>query len=1127
MNLPSYGLSCVLFASLVSIAALTVNRLMHRFATARHGMLLSALLVILASPAWITLLRTPQVASRNPLSGLLVSERDTMMVGETNMLLPLQLETPAETEVPDSMESHAEWKPNDEVSWEESAQTLQSNLPATSLAIQPAMTTGTSAESAVQANPVRDRIIRAARSVFPSLVAASLLGTLFVLIRVFVGLVRLRQILRESTPVSNPRVRESFVEASERIGLRPDSVYLVVSDQVEIPIAARLIQSVIVLPREMVQDDSPSDLSQVLIHELAHVKRRDQWIVLLQHLASAIHWWNPLVHRLNRCLAEAREEICDNHVFVNCDAPSYCRTLLQITQRQSPSMVPFGAVGLFTSRWKLEQRIQSLLNANRIRATAMTWKGRSLIGLGVLLVLAMGSQLAIPVEAVEPQVTGSSESPAKASVATQSTEDVDELLQSSAFSGFVKDEFGRPIERAKVVAFYQLKEQREVASAVDTTDREGRFEFTDIPLTSPGLRSLFLSAYSSGYAIQSRHIRRSPASPPLEAARVDLEFELQPASLGVVDVVDEEGEPVAGAILTELYSKGEDSTVVYLHRDAWVQLGLPVPTSDANGRMEIPSISQASVYDVELVHPEFAKTPIWETPLSETPLTAVIEKGDPVKFVVTSPTDSGKIDEARVEVLVQEPGGISMVVCDVPESGVIETRLRDASSIITIKHPTLVSRSWYAYQTSEPTMEFSLHRTGTVRGRVVDTESGEGVENISVRFVANRRQHHLLRTNEEGYYDGEVAEGAYSVQIEDSQGQWKIPKDDRQEIHVAANQTVQLKTFTATQSAPIQGRVLFESGEPVANAIVLQGFRQKPILTDTDGKFAVVRGSRMAQVVYAIHPTKKLSRVMSLPNEAKMLDMILAPEGSLKGIFIDSAGNALPDVPASLKMALSSRPNRGSTLSTIIRTRLTDGRGTVRFDGLMEGARYSLNANGKARSSFSERLQKSSRTYDVSTAPWEVVELKIPSALEAELNELARYQQAPGTIQPLRATNWLNGDPVDVVSGEADFRLIVFGRSKHSFEEANLVHQFYGDQGVQVVGVVGNRISGPESRAGWAGELQIPIAVDDGNAKMFSRYGVDSNGGVLLYGADGQLIERINRGRDLLWIMRNHVLYRD
>ncbi|MEO9594678.1 MAG: hypothetical protein ABJG45_24185, partial [Rhodopirellula bahusiensis] len=289
----------------------------------------------------------------------------------------------------------------------------------------------------------------------------------------------------------------------------------------------------------------------------------------------------------------------------------------------------------------------------------------------------------------------------------------------------------------------------------------------------------------------------------------------------------------------------------------------------------------------------------------------------------------------------------------------------------------------------------------------------------------------------------------------------------------------------------------------------------------------VVRGSRMAQVVYAIHPTKKLSRVMSLPNEAKMLDMILAPEGSLKGIFIDSAGNALPDVPASLKMALSSRPNRGSTLSTIIRTRLTDGRGTVRFDGLMEGARYSLNANGKARSSFSERLQKSSRTYDVSTAPWEVVELKIPSALEAELNELARYQQAPGTIQPLRATNWLNGDPVDVVSGEADFRLIVFGRSKHSFEEANLVHQFYGDQGVQVVGVVGNRISGPESRAGWAGELQIPIAVDDGNAKMFSRYGVDSNGGVLLYGADGQLIERINRGRDLLWIMRNHVLYRD
>ncbi|WP_286765507.1 MULTISPECIES: M56 family metallopeptidase [Rhodopirellula] len=1127
MNFPSYGLSCVLFASLVSIVALTVNRLMQRFATARHGVLLSALVMILASPAWIALLRTPQVASRNPLSGMLVSERDTMMGGETNMLLPLQLQTPAETEVPDSMERHAEWMPNDEASWEENAKTLQSNLPATSLAIEPAIATGTSAEPAVQANLLKDQIMRAAWSVFPSLVAVSLVGTLFVLIRVFVGLVRLRQILRESTPVSSHRVRESFVEACERIGLRPDSVRLVVSDQVEIPIAARLIQSVVVLPREMVQDDSPSDLSQVLIHELAHVKRRDQWIVLLQHLASAIHWWNPLVHRLNRCLAEAREEICDNYVLENCDAPSYCRTLLQITQRQRQTMVPLGAVGLFTSRWKLEQRIQSLLNANRNRATAMSWKGRSLIGLGVLLVLAMGSQLAIPVEAVEPQVTGSSESPAETPVVTQPNEDSEERLQSSAVAGTVKDEFGQPIESAKVVAFYQLSEQREVVSSVDASDAEGRFEFTDIPLTNPNLKSLAIYSCASGYAIQSRLIYRSLFSPPLNADLLDLNFELEPEAIGIVDVVDEDGQPVAGAVLTQLQSKGETLTSLYLYRDVWEQLGLSVPTSNANGRMEIPSISPGRIYDVQLVHPEFAKTPIWETPLSETPLTAVIEKGNPVKFVVTSPTDSDKVDQAKIEVVVNEIGGVFMVICDVPEDGIVETRLRDANSNISIKHPTLVSRSWYFYRKNKPTMEFSLHRTGTVRGRVVDAETGNGVGQMSVTFGGNHRQLHLLRTDEEGYYEGEVAEGEYSVKIEDIQGQWKATEDDRREIHVAANETVQMKTFTANRSAPIQGRVLLESGEPVANAIVLQGSRQMPILTDADGTFAVVRGSRRNQVVYAIHPTKKLSRVTILPNEAIHLNMVLAPEGSLKGVVIDSDGNALVDVPASLKIQVSSRSNRGSDMSTTIRTKQTDQEGAVRFDGLIEGAHYALEANGKFRSSFGERLRQTSRSFDVAAAPWEVVELKVHSALETELNELARYRQAPEMIQPLRATNWLNGDPVDVVSGEADFRLIVFGRSKHSFEEANLVHQFYGDQGVQVVGVVGNRISGPESRAAWAGELQIPIAVDDGNAKMFSRYGVDSNGSVLLYGADGQFIERINRGRDLLWIMRNHVLYRD
>ncbi|CAD73596.1 MAG TPA: hypothetical protein DDX19_04670 [Rhodopirellula baltica] len=1127
MNLPSYVLSCVLFASLISFAALTANRMLRRFATARHGMLLSALVLILVCPAWIALLRTPEVASRNPLPGLLASERDTPMDNDSNMPSPLPAELRAETEVASLMERHIESTPIDQVKREEDEALSQSDVVMTSHAYQPATASGAFAESAIQAKPLRAQFMRAARLVFPALVVVSLLGTLVGLIRVVLGLGRLRQILRSSNPVSSPLVRECFAEACGRVGIRPETVRLATSDQVEIPIATRLIQSVVVLPSEMVQDDSTSDLRQVLIHELAHVKRRDQWVLILQHLISAIHWWNPLVHRLNRCLAEAREEICDNYVLGNCDAPSYCRTLLQITQRQSPSMVPFGAVGLFTSRWKLEQRIQSLLNANRNRATAMTWRGRSLIGLGVLLVLAMGSQLAIPVEAVEPQITSSSEPPAKTPIVTQPNDDSEELLPNAAFSGFVKDEFGQPIESAKVVAFYQLKEQREVVSLADTSDAEGRFEFTDIPLTNPDLKSLAIYSYASGHAIQSRRVHRHSGSPPLNADLLDLDFELQPEAVGIVDVIDEEGQPVAGVVLNQLQSKGETLTSLYLYRDVWEQLGLPVPTSDENGRMEIPSISQASFYDVQLVHPEFAKTPIWKTPLSETPLTAVIEKGDPVKFVVKSPTDSDKIDQAKIEVVVNEIGGVFMVVCDVPEDGIVETRLRDANSNISIKHPTLVSQSWHFYRKDKPTMEFSLHRTGTVRGRVVDAETGDGVGQMSISFSANHRQGHLLRTDAEGYYEGEVAEGEYPVQIEDNQGQWKATEDDRRKIHVAANETVQMKTFTATKSAPIQGRVLFESGKPVANAIVLQGFRQKPILTDTDGKFAVARGSRRNQVVYAIHPTKKLSRVTILPNEAKHLEMVLAPEGSLNGVVIDSDGNALVDVPASLKIQVSSRSNGGSNMSTTIRTKQTDQEGAVHFDGLIEGAHYALEANGKFRSSFGERLRQSSRFFDVAAAPWEDVELKVHSALEAELNELARYQQAPGTIQPLRATNWLNGDPVDVVSGEANFRLIVFGRSKHSFQEANLVHKFYGDQGVQVVGVVGNKISGSENRDVWARELQIPIAVDDGNAKMFSRYGFDSNGGVLLYGADGQLIERINGGRDLLWIMRNHVLYRD
>src|SRR5439155_744999 len=132
----------------------------------------------------------------------------------------------------------------------------------------------------------------------------------------------------------------------------------------------------------------------ILVHELAHVSRRDQVIVLLQNVAEALGWLHPLIVLLNRQLAQAREEVCDNYVLAETDAPSYGRTLLTLAEWIQTARPLPGAVGFFTSRWTLESRVAGLLDDRRSRATQLTFRGRIIVvalALALAMVAALGT----------------------------------------------------------------------------------------------------------------------------------------------------------------------------------------------------------------------------------------------------------------------------------------------------------------------------------------------------------------------------------------------------------------------------------------------------------------------------------------------------------------------------------------------------------------------------------------------------------------------------------------------------------------------------------------------------------------------------------------------------------------
>jgi beta-lactamase regulating signal transducer with metallopeptidase domain len=67
----------------------------------------------------------------------------------------------------------------------------------------------------------------------------------------------------------------------------------------------------LLLPGGLEEEVGPSGLDTLLLHELAHVRRRDHLVRWLEFLALGLFWWNPVAWYARRELREAEEQCCD------------------------------------------------------------------------------------------------------------------------------------------------------------------------------------------------------------------------------------------------------------------------------------------------------------------------------------------------------------------------------------------------------------------------------------------------------------------------------------------------------------------------------------------------------------------------------------------------------------------------------------------------------------------------------------------------------------------------------------------------------------------------------------------------------------------------------------------------
>lgn len=319
-------------------------------------------------------------------------------------------------------------------------------------------------------------------------------GALLMLVRLARSCGRVVLLRRSARALQNECRQVLLQEIATKVGMRQVPL-LLVSSRTVTPLAVGIGRPAVILPEHLLGAVSDNELRDVLMHEVAHLERGDQRIVLLQELAAALYWPIVSIHALNRELQRAREELCDNVVLAGRDAISYGETLLHIAELSVNARPMRAAVGIVGGQGELERRVAGLIDPRR---NTMTTTSRRAACIVMFMFIAWGAIASATRFAA-------SASAAQAASSIQKSRDPDDPKSAGHFSGRVTGPDGKPLSGARV--FVPLNGANKEAGPVRAkTDADGRFEFdaADMTYTAvdglPARRQGLVIVTADGYA---------------------------------------------------------------------------------------------------------------------------------------------------------------------------------------------------------------------------------------------------------------------------------------------------------------------------------------------------------------------------------------------------------------------------------------------------------------------------------------------------------------------------------------------------------------------------------------------------------------------------------------------------
>src|SRR6266567_216955 len=224
--------------------------------------------------------------------------------------------------------------------------------------------TGKVAQRAVATSSWRDRML----DYFPVLVYVWIAGVTVLYIRSLGGWVVTQLWKRRNVRLAEAFWQERMARLAKRLAISR-KVCLWESAIAHTPAVIGWIRPVVLLPASAISGLAPSQIEALLAHELAHIRRHDYLVNLLQTAIETLLFYHPAVWCVGRQMRAERENCCDDLAVAVCgDALVYARALTELEQIR----IAAPRLAMAANDGSLLDRVRRLLNPQGDPASSLS-----------------------------------------------------------------------------------------------------------------------------------------------------------------------------------------------------------------------------------------------------------------------------------------------------------------------------------------------------------------------------------------------------------------------------------------------------------------------------------------------------------------------------------------------------------------------------------------------------------------------------------------------------------------------------------------------------------------------------------------------------------------------------------